>query len=236
VNDYTGQIIEIQLERYKNASALIRLPAKTVPGPGQYLQANLPGNSDEVLPTSLFLSGLDIGIGSAAKNDVSLWGNLPDDWEAGSSLAFRGPLGTGFSLPKDLKRLALIAAGKSSGRLLPLIAPALQVSAEITIFSDKRSANLPLEVEQRPLDASAEARNWADFLAIDIPSEQAEGIADLVGLDRDFPGKIRGQVLLSSEMPCGALAQCGICSVRIGSKDVFVCENGPVFSLSEFSF
>lgn len=236
MNHYTGQIIEIQLERYKNASVLIRLPTKAIPAPGQYLQANQKGSNIEVLPTSLFLAGSDLTRKKSADNDISLLGKLPRHWEAGNSLELRGPLGKGFSLPKNVKRLALIAAGPSSGRLLPLVAPALQLNAEITLFADQNSPNLPLEVEQRPLAASPEARNWADFLAIDSPSESVERFPELIGLDRDFPGKINGQVLLSSNMPCGALGQCGICAAKIGRREVFICEKGPVFSLSDLTF
>jgi len=58
---YTGQLIEVLLEAYKNASAKIILPAEAHPAPGQYLLINQLGSLDEAYPHTFFpaLAGED---------------------------------------------------------------------------------------------------------------------------------------------------------------------------------
>jgi hypothetical protein len=236
VNHYTGQIIEIQLEAYKNASALIRIPTKAMPRPGQYLHANQIGNNEEALPTSLFLSGLEASPSQGEENNILVWGDLPTDWTVGTSLALRGPLGQPFTLPKNLKRLALISLDSNVGRLLPLIPLAQAQNTEIALFTEQRVIDLPYEVELRLLNAILEAKDWADFLAIDCPASQIEHLSQTLGLDPDFPNKIKGEVLLTKDMPCGGLAKCGVCSLKLSRKEILLCELGPVVSLSMLIF
>lgn len=233
MNYYTGHIIEIQLERYKKASALVSLPTRAIPKPGQFLQANQPGQSEEVLATSLFPSGISLPVEKSEDSEVLVWGDLPVHWEAGTPLVLRGPIGNGFALPKNLKRLALVALGQSPGRLLPLIPLALDLGAEVALFSGQAIPELPLAVEVRSLSAVQEAGEWADFLAIDCPVDRVEHIPKILGVDEDFPRQVIGQVLLTSPMPCGGLAQCGICTAKLRKKEKLICEYGPVFSLRD---
>lgn len=232
MNDYTGQIIEIQLEAYKNASALIRIPQKAMPAPGQYLHANQIANTEEVVPTSLFLSGLEVYNNKSQENDILVWGEIPEHWIAGTSLALRGPLGQAFSLPKEMKRLALISLAANVSPLLPIISQAQAQNAEVALFTEQHVNDLPYEVELRSLDAMLEAKDWADFLAIDCSASQIENLSQTLGLDPDFPKKTHGEVLLIKDMPCGGLAKCDVCSIKLNRKEILLCESGPVVSLA----
>jgi NAD(P)H-flavin reductase len=40
-------------------------------------------------------------------------------------------------------------------------------------------------------------------------------------------------VLLRTQMPCGALAECGVCAVRTRGGWKMACKDGPVFDWRE---
>jgi len=242
VSHYTGELVEILLESHQNASARLLIPPEALPAHGQYLQAHQAGNPDEVLPISLFAAGPAEKQGSHLLLPVA--GPLPAHWGPGTIVKLRGPLGKAFTLPRQLKRLALVALGASPGRLLPLIHLALKASIEIAIFCDPPSLlpvgaqhtapgalpNLPLEVEQQPLSTLPEALAWADFLAMDIALEKLELLPTL--LSRESSAKPRGQALVHAPMPCGGLAQCGVCAFATPKGERLACEHGPVFELA----
>ena len=178
---------------------------------------------------------MDAGRNNSQQDDILVWGYLPPHWTAATSLTIRGPLGQPFSLPKNLKRLALIPLDTHVGRLLPLIPLAQAQNAEVALFTEHQVPDLPYEVEIRSLDAILEVHEWADFLAIDCPASQIEHLSQTLGLDSDFPNKVIGEVLLTKDMPCGGLAKCGVCSLKLRRKEILLCEKGPVVSLASLT-
>jgi hypothetical protein len=40
------------------------------------------------------------------------------------------------------------------------------------------------------------------------------------------------QVLVRAPMPCGALAECGVCALTIRHEWKMICKDGPVFELN----
>lgn len=229
MGNYTGWVEELLLEPYQNASARIRLPGEALPRPGQYLQAHNPDDSDEVLPTSLFPAAAPKFDRRSAEYLLPISGPLPQEWDHETELHLRGPLGRGFAPPKRLKRLALAALAGSPSRLLPLLHQALELHAEVALYTDTSRANLPLEVEVQPLGSLPDGLAWADFLALDLEAEQVEDLPNLLGRQR-LPS---GQALVVIPMPCGALAACGICTVPTRKGPRLACEAGPVFGLAD---
>jgi dihydroorotate dehydrogenase electron transfer subunit len=126
--------------------------------------------------------------------------------------------------------LALAAIGSGPGRLLPLIAEA--PNAEVAIFCDIAS-ELPLSIEQQGLENLPAALDWADFLAIDIALEDLDDLANYLKLKPPPPKKMQAQVLVRTAMPCGGLAQCGVCVLSTNSGNKLACEDGPVFELRD---
>jgi len=231
VAHYNGRLVELLLEAYQNATARIACPAQAEPKPGQYLQAHQPDQPLEVTPTALFRAG-ESHRARAGELNFPVAGPLPESWQPGAELKLRGPLGRGFELPRNLRRLALIALNNTPARLMPLIPIALQRGVEIVLVSDTSEGTLPLTVEQQRLAELPRALAWADFVAIDIPLEGLEELAE-----RLVPkGRVRapeGQILVFSPMPCGALAKCGVCSLTTKNGPRLACEDGPVFELKE---
>jgi hypothetical protein len=41
------------------------------------------------------------------------------------------------------------------------------------------------------------------------------------------------QVLIHTQMPCGAAAECGVCAVTTRSSWKLACKDGPVFDMAE---
>ena len=217
----TGSIEEIFLD----GSARIVCPADLVPAPGQYLLAHAIASNDP-LPVPLFSSLLSPqGFRSAPA--------LPSAWKPGDSLTLRGPIGHGFILPPSMRKMALIAFDDSPARLLGLIAPALKKNAEIVLVSDSAMADLPEIVEVQPLPALLDALQWSDYVAMDVSRENLPRLKEMLGRNPQAAAKSEAQILIRAPMPCGALADCGVCALPLHHEWRMVCKDGPVFSLRE---
>ncbi len=218
-----GQLREIFLQD-DGPSGRITCPLGLVPAPGQFLLASRPG-SDDPLPVPVFKAADSAGGFIAAAP-------LPESWLPGTTLNLRGPLGHGFSLPKACSRLALVSLGAAPARLLALLPQALMQNASVVLVSDFIPADLPSAVEVRPPADLPEVQQWSDFLAADLPREQLSGLRKLLGVSQETPFPA-GQALVRVPMPCGALAECGVCAVSVKRGWKLACKDGPVFDLSE---
>ena len=231
MNSYSGQILEIRLHTHGQIGALVECPPELLPFPGQYIQAHAFEHPDEVMPVSLFPGELS----SSPVEEKAFFAaapHIPPAWQPGTLLSLRGPLGRGFMPPDSIKRLALAAIGNTPARLLPL----LDTAAETALFSDNLPADLPIEVEVSPLSAWPETMSWPDFLAIDCPLERLSALPALLGLDGNSSPPCPTQILVSVPMPCGALADCGVCAVRAMRGHKLACKDGPVFDWDEIRF
>ncbi|MFZ5881105.1 MAG: hypothetical protein ACOY0R_17185 [Chloroflexota bacterium] len=214
-----GQLLELYYDT-ERAAARILCPPQLVPAPGQYLLAH--DGSDSPLAVSVFPAGPAVDGFLAAPS-------LPRAWTPGTPLHLRGPLGRGFSLPSAARRVALLAWDDSPARLLALLPQALGQGAAVTLVSRATPQELPAEVEVQPLRALDEALAWADFLAVDAGRESLPGLRSRLAAWN----QAAVQVLVRAEMPCGGLAECGVCAVRVRSGWRMACKEGPVFDWSE---
>jgi hypothetical protein len=153
-------------------------------------------------------------------------------------LNLRGPLGHGFSLPPAARRVALVAYGEDSDRLHGLVSLASKQGASVTLLCRAVPENLPEEVEAQPLNLLEETIRWADYIAFDVAREVLPELMERLGAKNQVPIRttrrvdFEAQVLVRAPMPCGALADCGVCALIVGQSWVMVCKDGPVFDLS----
>ncbi|MDA1329559.1 MAG: hypothetical protein O3B43_00605 [Chloroflexi bacterium] len=232
MNHYNGRLKELLLEPYKNASALLELPRKAMPRPGQYLLANETLTLQEPVPIALFPAGPGSSLKSSSQGLLPMWGQLPEHWNAGTPLALRGPLGRGFTIPLRARRVAFIALAETPARLLPALIEAANKGLEITLYCDSPTRELPLNVEVHPLVMLTKPQEWADFILVDTVRGEIDGLAQKLGAVDQF-ASLNGEILVLGPMPCGGLAQCGVCSLNIALGQKFICEDGPVFNLAE---
>jgi hypothetical protein len=101
--------------------------------------------------------------------------------------------------------------------------------AEVALVSSSPPSDLPHEIEVQPLAALEETCAWADYAAIDVDRGSLPALRDLLGHRRGM----QGQALVHTPMPCGALAECGVCAVTFRRGWKLACKDGPVFDLSE---
>lgn len=229
---FTGRISEIKLGEVHGLSAVITCPENLIPKPGQYLQAHNNKDRDAVLPISLFLGGIikEEGVGQPSKFIAAP--PIPPHWQPGDTLTLRGPLGHGFNIPDTIRRLGLVALGDTFARLMPLAQIAIQTKQEVAIFTDLPLPRLPTQIEANPLKSLPEAISWADFLAFDGPPEAYQDPQSFLGLPPNTALPCQAQALVFSPMPCGGLADCGVCAVKWKrKKNQLVCVDGPVFPL-----
>jgi NAD(P)H-flavin reductase len=203
-------------------SAYIACDASEAPAPGRYLLAHESG-SNEPLATELFAAeyGSD-GFAAAAP--------IPRTWRPGSILDIRGPLGSGFALPKVSRRVALVAFDGEAARLMPLAAAAAQQGAAVALVCENAPLDVPLYMEVQPAGALAEVCGWSDYAAFDVARESVNALASALKSARPAAPR-NGQVLVRTAMPCGGLAECGVCSVHTLRGSKLACVDGPVFDL-----
>jgi hypothetical protein len=221
---YPGKILELQSDYLGRSSAWIACPPGAIPAPGQYLKAHAPGMAGEVLPATLF----------AAENSAQGFraaSPIPAGWLPGTDLRLWGPLGNGFRLDWNVRRLAL-AALEDPSRLMPLIAQSLERGIDITLCADGLLPPLPASVEVVPLNALPEVLVWSDFLVLDAPLLKLPGFGALLGLRPEGYLPCPAQVLIHADMPCAGMAECGVCAVPTRRGWKLVCQDGPVFDLS----
>ncbi len=217
-------------------AARITCAPNLVPAPGQYLLAHALSEPDAPLPHSVFLAGSHPRGFYAAHP-------LPVAWTPGTELTLRGPLGRGFHLPASAQKIALAALGQNCSRLFALLEPALAQKAEITLLTDTPPEGLPPAIEILPLTALAETVRWADYLAIDAPRAAITALQDLFFPDSQQPYSgytlppplppvsCAAEILIDTPLPCGGMAECGVCAIHRKERDWLVCQEGPVFDL-----
>jgi hypothetical protein len=127
--------------------------------------------------------------------------------------------------------VALLAWDDVPARLLALLPPALKQGAELTLIAETAPREQPAEVEVHPLQSLDEALAWADFLAVDAGRESLPGLRSRLGEQKQLT--VETQVLIRTPMPCGTLAECGVCAIRTRGGWKMACKDGPVFDWRE---
>lgn len=217
----TGQVKEILLD----SRALIICPPGLIPAPGQYLLAHASGSASP-LPVPLFFS-------DSAPNGFIAVTQLPALWVPGASLNLRGPIGHGFTIPPSARKTALIAFDDSPARLRGLISIALKQNAEVVLVSNSEVKDLPEVIEVQPLQAMLEIMQWADYAAIDIDRGNLNQLWEMLRKQSQVSARGEAQVLVRAPMPCGGLAECGVCALTIRHEWKMICKDGPVFAAGD---
>jgi hypothetical protein len=110
---------------------------------------------------------------------------------------------------------------------------ALEQNASVALVSELDVPNLPPEVEMRPLSALAEVVHWADYVALDMPHESLPWLREKLGIGEQAKVMFEAQALVITPMPCGGMAECGVCAVRVRRGWKMACKDGPVFDLDD---
>ena len=228
-----GKVVELILVDGLSA-ARISCPPRMIPSPGAYLLAHAPG-SDMPLATPVFAGRYFGDLHSRGAGSFLIAPPAPESWTPGTRLYLRGPLGHGFAMSASARRIALVAYDSSPRRLLTLLDAAFDQAAAVTLVCESPLDDLPLQVEVQPLRALAEVCSWADYLAIDAARESLPMLKQMLGNINLQKIPSETQVLVRAPMPCGALAECGVCSVELRGGVQLICEDGPVFDLKSLA-
>jgi len=218
----SGELVERYLENGETGGRIL-CAQNMIPSSGQYILAHNPG-STEPLPASIFYAGSIPGGFLAAPP-------IPESWQPGVTLSLRGPLGRGFTLPTSVKRVAFVALGKTIARLKPLLSAVLEKKSSVVLVTGLDVPDLPPEVEIQSLSRISEIARWADFLAIDVMRESLPGLHQMLGLKQQANIECVAQTLVVTPMPCGGMADCGVCAVKVRRSWKMACKDGPVFDL-----
>lgn len=219
-----GQVLELILENgFRRAR--ISCDEPLIPFPGQYLSAGTASQPDALL-VSLFST-------ESAPKSFTASAPIPGTWTPGTEICLRGPLGHGFTLPPFARRVALVAFDTSPARLSGLLESALKQGAAVVLVCDENEFQLPDEVEVQPSSALGEILEWADYIAFDVTRENLSELKETVGKLKQMSVKKKAQALIRTAMPCGGIAECGVCAVTLKSSWKLTCKDGPVFDWDE---
>lgn len=172
----------------------------------------------------------------------------------GGQLDIFGPLGTGFHIAPEWRRLLLVARGVGLATLAPLAQQARRQGCQLTAICSARHPDLLMSVDHfRALGAKvvtvtdAEGTSGVENLGRLITERIAGagidafytcGSARILALLQDLGRRhgIPGEVALEQQMACGlGMCQCCVRPFRRGAATVQlrVCRDGPVFDLHE---
>jgi dihydroorotate dehydrogenase electron transfer subunit len=160
-----------------------------------------------------------------------------------------GPLGNGFSINPDSKRLLLIGGGIGISPLVFLAHNALNLGKQVTLLIGARDkAQLYLQklpqnlktiiatedgstgLKGKVTDLLPDHVNEADQIFACGPHPMYQTIANLTD-SLQLANKV--QVSLETRMGCG-IGTCYGCSIKTINGMKQVCKHGPVFNLGEF--
>lgn len=224
---YLARISEICLDVNQEPCVWVECEPKAIPPAGRYMMAWSPDDADASLSVPIFAS-------EYSQQGFLTASPVPAHWQPGMSLSLTGPCGHGFDVPAGVNRLAIAIFGHTAARLLPVILSKTGRERSIALFANCKLPTMPAEVEINPLDTLPVILNWADFLVCDVPLEFLDKFLAKMKLpEPENKLAIPGQVLVSTEMPCGGVAECGACSILVARSYQFVCKDGPVFDLQE---
>ncbi|MDD5648519.1 MAG: dihydroorotate dehydrogenase electron transfer subunit, partial [Dehalococcoidia bacterium] len=158
-----------------------------------------------------------------------------------------GPLGNGFKVAADTKRLLIVAGGIGIAPLGFLATQALSTGRQVTLLLGARSAANILPENMLPSEATCaittdDGSSGKKGLVIDILPEYLEGADQIFACGPQAMleklAKIPEiqskpvQVSLEVRMGCGAGA-CYGCSIRTTHGMKRVCREGPVFDIKD---
>jgi hypothetical protein len=109
----------------------------------------------------------------------------------------------------------------------------LKQEASVVVVCDSASEDLPDDVEVQPPAVLDDILQWADYLALDVGREKLPQLAEKLEKWSQLPAVKEAQVLVRTQIPCGGIAECGVCAVLTRSGWMMACKDGPVFDWVE---
>ncbi len=232
-----ARLTTVRMEAGGGVYLSLDCPGEARPAPGQYMLAVARGElTPAPLGWALFPGGWT-GLERSAPGDFLAFSAEQPGWLPGTKLAVRGPLGRGFHIPAGTRRLALAALGAGAARLLPLATLALEDGLEVALFAPTSlPPGLPAALEIFPLSSLPQALEWADHLALDLALQDLPALRPTLGLGAAERLRPTAQVLVETPMPCGGMAECGVCAVPGPRRWLMACFEGPVFDMERLDW
>jgi hypothetical protein len=200
--------------------------------PGQYLSINIP-DQISTIP--------DICFPLRINDQLLQVSPVPNDWRPGQQVEVRGPYGHGFSVPQISKKVCLVCWDRHPNRMMDLLQKIIRDHKEVILVWDAfqqavDSLSIPEDVEIMGLPNLEDALRWADFVGMDCPVNLLSQVA--IHKSTLISGLLTCpiQILVSTQMPCLGIAECGICSITVRKGYKLTCKDGPVFNLDELDF
>lgn len=210
-------------------------PFTIEPRPGQFVMAWLPG-VDEI-PLALSRIGETMAITVYAVGECS---TAVAGLQKGAPFAVRGPLGKGFSMPREGERVLMVGGGTGVASLAPLVESLKKKNHVVFILGARTGAELIYRKRLEPLCDLRLCTDDGSEGFKGLASECADKIITTERFNRAYacgPEAMMKQIMLSAKknvtpaegsleryMKC-AMGICDACAIG----HLHVCTDGPVF-------
>ncbi|WP_027340333.1 dihydroorotate dehydrogenase electron transfer subunit [Halonatronum saccharophilum] len=229
--------------------------------PGQFLHLKWVDNigGDPLLRRPISINDMDKDSGelSIIYRVLGRGTELLSRLSKGDKVDIMGPIGKGFSIPKEARKVVVVGGGMGIAPLYPIVKELLNKDREITLFLGgadegqllnlKDYEEMDLELKTSTVDGShgykgfvtdllEEALDGADYIYTCGP----EGMMEVVQEKAKKLG-VKGEASLEERMGCGtgACLSC-VCKIKVGTKDDWeykkTCTQGPIFPVEEVIF
>jgi len=199
----------------------IDCPVGAIPAAGQYALVDDPADPFSVTATAVY----PVEIGSQGFLGFPALAHV----QPGTPIRLRAPLGRGFGIQATRHLALAVFDGGSLLPLMPLLRQAVRDQVDIVLFSDQAIVFAPASVELYPLNELPNIASWADGVAMVLPPG---ALLQARRLMQDI--HCQAQALVFVPMPCGALAECGVCAIPAQGGYRLACKEGPVFDWTIF--
>jgi len=215
-----AKIVELSLVCGR-PSAYISCDDSAVPEPGRYLLAHEAG-SDAPLATGVFAAAY-------RSNGFVAAPPVPPAGAQGLCYMFAVRWGLDSSCRRGAAS-ALIAWNDDPAPLLPLVGDAIGQAAAVALVCANPPPELPLQVEVHPPPAMVDVCIWSDYAAFHVERDSVDVLVRSLTQPQWPAMGGTAQALVRTEMPCGGLADCGVCTVRTNNGPQLACVEGPVLN------
>ena len=93
--------------------------------------------------------------------------------------------------------------------------------------------DLPFQIEVQPLESVDGCLRLGGIHCYRCDREALPELKKMLGRSSPLIVKNEAQILIRTLMPCGALAECGVCTVESHRGQLLACKDGPVFDLKD---
>lgn len=171
-------------------------------------------------------------LGGAKYMDILIQNEL--ELKPGQTLIASKPTGTGFTKLGNKNRVLINFENENSHFLSNYINYiAAYPKNEISVLVNKPNLYFPESVELITSNDFKDASSWAERIYYETSQTEFEETCEkFLGL-LTIENSKKVELFVHARYGCAEVGECGLCSIKLLNKNLFLCQRGPVLKFSE---